>query len=333
MNDKHENNRIVANRRLRNGRRAGHHGSAAIGAILAILLLSLSNSMALPKNSLEPQPASSTQSASQLTVMSFNLHGGNSNQYSGSGCSRIPTDKELNKFKQVIEQQRASVVLAQEIHRGQADDLARGLGFPKPYFVWTKTCKAGNRALDYGNAIISRYRLADLRRYPLHTSRTRPGPDRKSDLERKEYTRLAAASITFNGRVIRLYSTHLTSSGTDADRNQQVADILRIVPQDEAIAHAGHRSILGGDFNFTPNSTPYQRLVTFGLFKDAWAVRNPAPGSGPTVPAATPRVRIDFILIENNSGFGVGQTQVVDICQGNICLSDHRPVTVHLTVK
>jgi endonuclease/exonuclease/phosphatase family metal-dependent hydrolase len=298
-----------------------------------MLLLLLSSSVVLPKNSFVPQTAGAAQSSSQLLVMTFNLHGGNSNQYSGSACKRLPSKEEWNKFKLMIKEQGASVVLAQEIHREQAKDLAAGLGFQKPYFVWTKTCTTKDRKLDYGNAIISRYRLTDLRRYGMHTSNTRPNPKTQSDLERGEYTRLAAASITFNGRIIRLYSTHLTASGSDADRNTQVADILRIVPQDEALAHAGHRSILGGDFNFTPNSSPYQRLMFAGLFKDTWAVKNPAPGSGPTIPAATPRVRIDYILIESKSGFDIGETKVVDICQRNICISDHRPVTVKLTVK
>jgi endonuclease/exonuclease/phosphatase family metal-dependent hydrolase len=298
-----------------------------------MLLLLLSSSVVLPKNNFVPQTASAAQSSSQLLVMTFNLHGGNSNQYSGSACSRLPSKEDWNKFKQMIKNQGASIVLAQEIHREQANDLASGLGFPKPYFVWTKTCTSRNRKLDYGNAIISRYRLTDLRRYVMHTSNTRPNPDTKSDLERKEYTRLAAASITFNGRIIRLYSTHLTASGSDADRNMQVANILRIVPKDEALARAGHRSILGGDFNFTPNSSPYQSLMTAGLFKDTWAVKNLDLASGPTVPAATPRVRIDYILIESKSGFDIGQTKVVDICQRNICISDHRPVTVQLTVK
>jgi endonuclease/exonuclease/phosphatase family metal-dependent hydrolase len=255
--------------------------------------------------------------------MSFNIHGGNSNQYSGSGCASLP--KDLNKFKQVIQQKRASIILAQEIHRKQADDLARSLGFPRPYFVWTKTCSTGQRHLDYGNAIISRYALKGRRRYVLHTA--------AADVARKEYTRLAAASVVVNGRRIRLYNTHLTAGGTDADRNQQVADILRIVPQDQASAGVGHRSILGGDFNFTPTSTPYQRLVPFGLFKDAWVVRNPALGSGPTAPAASPRVRIDYVLMEKDSGFGVDAAEVVDICQGSICISDHRPVRVQFTVR
>jgi endonuclease/exonuclease/phosphatase family metal-dependent hydrolase len=263
------------------------------------------------------------QGSERPVVVSFNLHGLNSNGYSGSGCSRIPTD--VSKFKQVIQQTRASVVFAQEIHRGQADDLARALGFPSPYFVWTKTCSSGHRALDYGNAIISRYPLTARHRYSLHTAAV--------DRARKEYTRLAAASVVVNGHRIRLYCTHTTAKGTEDEKNGQVADILRIVQQDQASAGAGHRSILGADLNFTPTSTQYLRLVPFGIFKDAWAERNPALGSGPTAPAESPRIRIDYVLLEKNGGFGVEAVEVVNVCQGNVCLSDHRPVKAQLSVR
>lgn len=310
MNDKHDTRRTLTAAYLRDRRRTTGRNDALRGAILTLMLLLLSGGAAL------------AQSRSRPVVMSFNLHGGNSNQYRGSGCDRIPTD--LSRFRQVIRQQRATVVLAQEIHRKQADDLARSLGFPRPYFVWTKTCRAGRPDLDYGNAILSRYVLSGRRRYALHTA----GPD----ASRSEFTRLAAATVVVNGRRIRLYNTHLTASGTEADRNQQVADILRIVPADRAAARAGQRTILGGDFNFTPNSTPYQRLVTLGLFADSWAVRNPL-GSGSTAPAAAPTVRIDYVLFGDGSRFGVGRTAVVDICRGNVCISDHRPVLAEVIVR
>jgi endonuclease/exonuclease/phosphatase family metal-dependent hydrolase len=267
----------------------------------------------------------SAQSLKRLSVMSFNVHGGNSNQYHGSGCDPAHMPVNMERFKRVIQSNGASVVIINEIHKRQGRDLARRLGYPDPDFVWTKICNSRNRDLDYGNAILSRYRLTERRYYDLHTA----APDRT----REEYTRLSAATISVRGRRVRIFNTHLTASGDESDQNLQVEGILRFVPQDEAFAGAGRRSILGGDLNFIPFSNPYQKLVTLGIFRDAWAEWNSNLGTGATIPAAAPRNRIDYVLLRRSSGFHVEQARVVDICSGHVCLSDHRPVLVRLTFR
>jgi endonuclease/exonuclease/phosphatase family metal-dependent hydrolase len=296
-----------------------------------ILLLLLSSSAVLAQST---TATAAVQRTRPFVVMSFNVHGANPNNSSGSNCNPDRIPKDMTKFKELIQKYQATLILVSEIHRRQAYDLAHSLGFPDPYFIATKSpCGIrGRRDLDYGNAIISLYPLRDKRRYSLHTA--------DSDAARDEYTWLAAASIVVNGRRIRAYTTHLTASRFERDRVLQVRDLLRIIPRDEAIAKVGHRALLGQDLNFRPSSAPYNELVTddpvtdkSGLFIDAWKKRNPFD-SGFTEPAANPMQRIDYVLLEKESGFGVVRAVVGDICTSNgICLSDHRPVIVELSFQ
>jgi endonuclease/exonuclease/phosphatase family metal-dependent hydrolase len=301
------------------------HARAIAAFVMALLLPLLLCSAPRVQSATGPQPSvqPATQSASRLTVMSFNLHGGNSNQYHDSGCNPAHMPVNMDKFKQVIQRNGAAVVIANEIHKRQARDLARSLGFPDPHFVWTKICNDSNRDLDYGNAILSRYPLTDRLYYSPHTS--------DGDKARREYTRLVAATISVGGYRIRIYATHLTAGGSDLDRQKQVGEILQTIPLDEAWAGVGNRSILGGDMNFTPNSIPYKKLVT--LYRDAWAEWNANIRSGATEPAAAPANRFDYILWQRSNGFKVELAKVVDICDGNICLADHRPMLAQLALK
>jgi endonuclease/exonuclease/phosphatase family metal-dependent hydrolase len=331
VNDKHENHLTIGTGYWTNRRHAMQHKSVAAGAILMMMLLLLSSGVVFAQST-----TAAAQRSRPLVVMSFNVHGANPNNSPGSNCNPARIPKNMAKFKELIQKYQATLILVSEIHRRQAYDLAHSLGFPDPYFVPTKSpCGVDGRPdLDYGNAIISLYPLRDKRRYSLHTAKT--------DIAhgRREYTWLAAASLVVNGRRIRAYTTHLTASGSDGDRLLQVRGLRRIIPRDEAWAKVGHRALLGGDLNFRPDSDPYKELVTddpatdeSGLFIDAWKKRNPFD-SGFTEPAGNPMRRIDYVLLEKQSGFGVVRAVVGDICTSNgICLSDHRPVIVELSFQ
>jgi endonuclease/exonuclease/phosphatase family metal-dependent hydrolase len=286
------------------------------------------------------------QAREQLTLMTWNIHGGNSlmtlypSTNINNNCVVIPAN--VNPVKRRIalynstHTHKIDAIALQEVHKGQAEELARGLGYPPPYFVTTKVCNSGNRQLDYGNAVLSPHRMTSLYPYQINNI---------ADSERKfgEYNRIAAASVWLpSGRPVRVYSSHLTANPTDSEAahqallNKQVSEALFIVIADEYAVFHGLTSVLMTDFNTTERTDAYDHMVNparGGLFDDAWRKVHPA-GTGRTYPASTTHLRLDHIFYDRRSKLTVTGAEVLDICDTSggpaskmdDCISDHRPV-------
>ena len=81
--------------------------------------------------------------------------------------------------------------------------------------------------------------------------------------------------------------------------------------------------ILGGDFNFRPDTAPYQMMRQ--QFLDAALVKGEPQF---TIPFDQPRARIDYIFLSKKSRWVVTDVQVI---RDNA--SDHMPVLVTLSLK
>jgi endonuclease/exonuclease/phosphatase (EEP) superfamily protein YafD len=78
-------------------------------------------------------------------------------------------------------------------------------------------------------------------------------------------------------------------------------------------------AVFGGDFNSTPNSPVYRRLVEAG-FSDPFVVGGFAPA--PTSPSESPQERIDYVWMR---GLNAVDAQVLDSTA-----SDHRMVVIEV---
>lgn len=292
-------------------------------AAFALLLLALSHVSASAQN--------------RVTVMMWNVHGGNPPTPPGKGtfnCAprNIPDPQtSMMKIKNVVQMYNNShptakidAITLQEVHRNQAVKLAQLLKYPAPHFIWAARCDKTDRQLDYGTAILTPHKFALKTYYNIHTP--------KADRERNtpEYTRLVLGSFKVHGQWVRVYSAHLTSN--PVERQKQLDDIFKRIPP------AGIRSVLTGDFNMPPtvpgrNSSATYDSVTRN-FIDTWAKKNPTNlGGGITAPYRETPQRIDYIFLRKlkgeETGFNILSSGVINTGR----VSDHLPVVTVLTFK
>lgn len=295
----------------------------ARAAACALLLVALSH------------VAASAQS--RLTVMTWNVHGGNPPAPAGTGTNNcdpknIPNPQtSMAKVKAVVEQYnrahptaKIDAISLQEIHRNQAVKLAQLLNYPPPHFIWAVQCVRNNPQMDYGMAILSPHKMALEKYFNIHT------PKANQQRTPPEYSRLVLASFMAHGRWVRVYNTHLSID--PAERARQLRDVFDKIPA------AGIRSVLTGDFNMPPSvpgkhvSGTYDSVV--GSYFDTWARKHPTTlGGGVTTPfRATPQ-RVDYIFLRKlrgeETGFNILSSSVVNTGR----VSDHLPVVTVLTFR
>ncbi|KJS13134.1 MAG: hypothetical protein VR67_05730 [Peptococcaceae bacterium BRH_c8a] len=120
---------------------------------------------------------------------------------------------------------------------------------------------------EFGNAVLTRYRVMDEQNFPL------PGRGEKRGLQRIEIC-TGTGSIAF-------YNTHL---GLDKDERRHQVERILTITKDEKMP-----LVLAGDFNALPRATEIQEL------KKVFALSDPS-GSYPTFPAQQPQHKIDYVF-------------------------------------
>jgi endonuclease/exonuclease/phosphatase family metal-dependent hydrolase len=162
------------------------------------------------------------------------------------------------------------------------------------------------KAIDYGEGgygigILSRH-PAEFRKMPL------PNP------KEVEARSLALAMVTLpDGEQITFASTHLCNE-FEENRLAQTKAIFEILQSKE------HPVLLAGDFNFTPDESPYALLQ-----KDFIDVAEKKGEALPTSPSNEPRNRIDFVWLSKESDW-----EILDVKVLGEDHSDHLPVLVKL---
>jgi endonuclease/exonuclease/phosphatase family metal-dependent hydrolase len=246
-----------------------------VGVPLVALLLT-------PKVEASPDAAPNT-----LRVMTYNIH-------QGFSAGQVPS---LDQIVEVVMHESPDVLLLQEVVRGWMIDeqhdalsyLSERLGMPYVF--------GPNIGDLYGNAILSKYAMSDVRRVHFAVQPSARHQPR------------GAVGVRIGDIVI--VTTHLDDiADSSAVRQEQVRTILREW-DGEKIA------VIAGDMNAEPGD------LEMGLFSEAGYGDLGEP-AGPTTTMNDPPKRIDYV-------WGIGVTaQSPPHTVMSLGASDHRAVVVNV---
>ncbi|QQE12212.1 endonuclease/exonuclease/phosphatase family protein [Planctomycetota bacterium] len=238
-----------------------------------------------------------------LRIMTYNIQTGHGHDHAIN----------LNRAASLINDCKPDLVALQEIdckaERSSFDDQAAILAqlTNMNHFFAPATNRYGG---DYGNAILSRF--------PIQS----PTYHQLNQVSDRESRNLAAITISPSPDTsIRLLATHLDHIPEDeTDRITQTHHIINIIQQLEDTP-----TILAGDFNAIPGSTPLQILSPYFDNPSLTHDNNP-----PTLtwPAQAPIMRLDYILTSKPHPWTCTKLQIIP----DAIASDHFPVIADLTL-
>ena len=236
---------------------------------------------------LSPTPPPPIEPRNTFRIMTFNIH-------QGFNAGQVPS---LDLIVELVARESPDVLLLQEVVRGWMIDqqhdalgvLSERLGMPYVF--------APNIGDLYGNAILSRFPMAEVRRVQFA---------RQPSIRHQPR---GAMSVRI-GEVV-IINTHLDDvADAGAVRQEQIRTILREWDGERAV-------ILGGDLNATPGD------LEMGLLSEA-GFGDLAEAAGPTTTMSDPPQRIDYLL-----GIGVIGSNPRTVM--SLAASDHRAVVVNVT--
>jgi endonuclease/exonuclease/phosphatase family metal-dependent hydrolase len=156
----------------------------------------------------------------------------------------------------------------------------------------------------YGTGILSRLPITAKERIPLPGSTGR------------EPRVAGIATIQLPGdSLLQFVSTHLDAGNDPADRVSQATALVQHFTPAKTLV------ILAGDFNAPPMAR--ETGILKQLFTDA------TQSAGPTYPADTPTVKLDYIMLYPKQRWEVIAPRVI----AETVASDHRPVVCELEIK
>lgn len=231
-----------------------------------------------------------------VTVLSFNiLHG-----------ATTKGDFDLEVIAKVIKDANPDFVALQEVdfktNRAKGYDLATELGWR------TKMASLFGRAMyydggEYGEAILSKYTFLKSQNVAL--------PHQPNDEPRAA---LEVISILPSGDTISFIGTHLDHLKDETNRVAQAKKI------NEAFASNVHPSILAGDLNALPGSTP------INILEKMWTPSFNRSNPQFTYPSDQPSKKIDYVLFYPENRWRVLETKVI----ADAIASDHCAYLVKL---
>jgi endonuclease/exonuclease/phosphatase family metal-dependent hydrolase len=238
---------------------------------------------------LTPQSPPTEEPRNSFRLMTYNIH-------QGFNAGQVPS---LDMLVEVVSRESPDVLLLQEVVRGWMIDeqhdalgvLAERLGMP---YVFSP-----NIGDLYGNAILSRFPMTDVKRVHFAIQPSVRHQPR------------GAVGVRIGD--VLIVTTHLDDiSDSSAIRQEQVRTILREW-DGEKIA------VIAGDMNAEPGS------LEMGLFSEA-GYGDLAEPAGPTTTMDDPPKRIDYIW-----GIGVIGSSPHTVSAAPVPPSDHRAVVVNVT--
>ncbi|MBT3149492.1 endonuclease/exonuclease/phosphatase family protein [Streptomyces sp. CHD11] len=273
-------------------------------AVLAVLLLATTAPAAA---SGVVGATGSRAPAVPLRVATYNIH-------AGAGEDQI---FDLGRTAAALRALRADVIGLQEVdvHWGARSafvDEARALAgelrmrvFFAPIYDLEPAGRDGERR-RFGVAVLSRYPVLHAENHEITRLSTQtPDPVPASA------PGFAEVVVGVRGVRVHVYSTHLDHRADPSVREAQVADMLAVLAADRG------PKVLVGDFNAeagAPELAPLWRTL-----------RDAAPDSGGTYPAADPVKRIDLVTVSPGITVTGARAVATDA-------SDHRPVVTYLKV-
>jgi endonuclease/exonuclease/phosphatase family metal-dependent hydrolase len=243
--------------------------------------------------------------ATTIKVMDWNIHHG-VDTYGANNLDRVASQ---------IANIRPHVVSLNEVelkngYDGNADEPAvlKSLLQSKTGQTWYSCfAQRTGSATGQGNLLLSPVYISSCHKYYLSGDRS-----------------VANATITVNGRLVSVFSTHLDASSASM-RTIQISQLKTIA------AGTTDQAIVMGDFNASPGSTEIREMVV--SYSDSWAE---AMKAGTAVAYAgneagnTRNGRIDYVFLSRAAtALTLTGAQVYDT--GTI--SDHRPVSASFDVR
>lgn len=226
-------------------------------------------------------------------AMSFNIHHGEG----------LDGKVDLERIARCILDQKADLVAVQEVDKGVR--RTQGRDFPSELARLTgMTCVFSNNYAfqggEYGNAILSRFPI--LSATNLHYRMLRAGEQRG----------LLQTQVQVGGHRLWFLATHIDYRPDDAERLANVAEMAKC-----PAVTSGGPFLIAGDFNDQPGSRTHAGMLAFA--QDAWLVAG--QGDGFTIPANSPRSRIDYLWLPRGPRLTVKRIWVVPSDA-----SDHLPL-------
>jgi len=242
-----------------------------------------------------------------VRVLVYNVHAGKD----AAGVDN------LARVAALVRSVDADVVLLQEVDRGT--ERSRRVDQPAELARLTGYSAAFGRTLDYqggqyGIALLSRWPIVrdTLVHLPVEPPQARAGGS---------YEPRGALIVTVarpGGAPLAFVNTHLDASRDDVWRRQEVRTVLALA---DSLRAAGAPTLVGGDFNSTPESAVQQAARAGGL-RDAWAECG-RRGDGLTYPADSAVKRIDYLYLTGGATCDEARVLASDA-------SDHRALLVYV---
>lgn len=240
-----------------------------------------------------------TDSLKILRVLTFNIYHG----------ATMNGDFNLDYIANVIRDTDPDLVALQEVdfitRRAKGYDLATELGWR------LKMVSLFARAMyydggEYGEAILSKYSLITTRNVPLPFTG-----------DREPRAAVEVITVLPSGDTIAFTGTHLDHTGDDTDR------ILQARMINDVFAQGRYPSILAGDLNAVPGSTPIE------ILEEVWGSAYDREAPVPTYPSGDPVKKIDYVMFRPVERWKVISTEVI---QDSVA-SDHCAYLVILELK
>lgn len=240
------------------------------------------------------------------TVVTWNLH--------GSASPPLGTIAE-----EIRSREQVDVLVAQEVRRGQARDLARRLGWRH---VWYRKHHPYSPLLWWrteGMAVFTPHRIAESGATSIS-----PGVSTWSYRHRIVVQVLVQRSDASGHRIVDL---HLASDADGADeRTEQARRAAQIIATLES-SRSPAPVVVAGDLNDDGEAAVVEILAGDGRRVDGWtAAAERSPGDGATCSADSPTQRLDHVLVPATAT--VLAAHVPEPGARWAAISDHLPLTV-----
>ena len=241
----------------------------------------------------------------EIRVMTYNIYHGEQAYNTGNS--------NLQQVAELINKVNPDFVALQEVDSmtNRSAGINAGVPIEQVLELSRMTGMSGffGKAIDYSNG---GYGEGILSKFPAKATNYRL-PTPKGGEERA----LLLINCTLpGGKEIVFAGTHLCHQ-FEENRLAQTEAIIKILEKiDKPV-------IMGGDFNFRPESEPYQLIVRY--FMDAAVIRGDPE---PTISFENPRSRIDYVFLSENSKWVVKDVEVI-----RCSASDHMPVLVILETE
>ncbi|NSL88160.1 endonuclease/exonuclease/phosphatase family protein [Chitinophaga solisilvae] len=234
----------------------------------------------------------------KVKVLTYNIHHG----------ENMKGILDLQGIANVILATNPDLVALQEVdsvtqRTGKTDQLKELAAITGMYTYFAKAMDYGGGG--YGTGILSRYPIAGGITFSLPT------------ITKGNEPRVAGIiTVKLPGdSLLQFASAHLDAEDKPADRIAQANALVEYFRMTQTPA------ILAGDFNAIPTAKEITTLKQ--LFTDA------TTQMGPTFPADSPRVKLDYIMVHPKQRWNVTGARIIE----EAVASDHRPVLSELEHK